>query len=969
MFLKGRIVFYLIICCNFLIAQNPAFNFQKLGSEEGLTNPNVFNIEQSNDGLVYVTTQNGIYSYDGYNFTKLPIDSLKSNALLNCNIGLKNNLYLALRNEGIAEYEIGSKRYSFAKNFRFNIKADNFIVTSEFIYAVVTGIKLTIVDIKSGNILEDKFANAESANRAHCIYKTKNNKIYVGRNNGLFDVTDATNPQLIYSTVNPVYSISEASDGSFYLGSSNKIIQLQNQKLVGEIVPKYPTKSKTFLFGGDKSITKLVVDKYNKIWFTSYPDENLYLYQNGKTYNVFDILGISETLIKTIYKDLNENIWVGTFNEGLYLIQNPSFLNFNFQFNGKQLVVNKILLKNKLVITATNNGLYGFNSGDGAISILSKPDDFFPEAISTVSQNSNTIYYLKSSPFDLNSRIFSNGKETYKFKPIVANQYCTYKNDQSIIADRNANILLCNKDPSKTLDTLVSFPDFRISVNAMLVKENQLYVATNNGLYIYSFETKKYNFQNTNELNFNITDLSLIDNQLYAAHENGITNISNKQLIQQLGNVKLNGVKRLKKYNNSIWLCTQDGLVICDEKLNPLQIINKSSGLLSSSVSDIDFFENEVCIATARGIAMLKLDLIVASLNKLKPIVITNITSGLVKLNFNNNLIQLNANQSEAIIAFSSPYFNKPSKQFYRYKKNNGAWLPLENTLLDLVGIEAGKTEIEIQTSINNVVWSDAKTFTITKEKKLSKTAIALILIIIGGLLVIAFISYLVLKKIKRTATKRLEEEQQMNLLKHQAMNALLSPHFIFNSLTSIQNYINTNNSLKASEYLAKFSRLIRMIIEKAAQREITLQDEITRLSYYLELEKERFKSKFDYDIIVDDRIDKIETKIPNMIIQPHVENCIIHGILPKLEHGSLKVNFAKSNSKLLITIEDDGIGLIKAKEHSKTGHKSLGTSTIKSILEINSKLSGKTQVVTMLDKSTLDATKTGTIITIELEH
>jgi sensor histidine kinase YesM len=106
------------------------------------------------------------------------------------------------------------------------------------------------------------------------------------------------------------------------------------------------------------------------------------------------------------------------------------------------------------------------------------------------------------------------------------------------------------------------------------------------------------------------------------------------------------------------------------------------------------------------------------------------------------------------------------------------------------------------------------------------------------------------------------------------------------------------------------------------------------------------------------------------MIIQPHVENCIIHGILPKLEHGLLKIDFKRTAKlDLLITIEDNGIGLVKAREHAKTGHKSLGTSTIKNILEINSKLTGKKQVVTMTDKSTLPGNESGTIITIELEQ
>lgn len=104
------------------------------------------------------------------------------------------------------------------------------------------------------------------------------------------------------------------------------------------------------------------------------------------------------------------------------------------------------------------------------------------------------------------------------------------------------------------------------------------------------------------------------------------------------------------------------------------------------------------------------------------------------------------------------------------------------------------------------------------------------------------------------------------------------------------------------------------------------------------------------------------------MIIQPHAENSIIHGILPKHEHGTLWIRFKKLGTDLVITIEDDGIGLIKAKEHAKSSHKSLGTSTISSILELNSKLYNKKQSVVMKDKSEINPSHHGTVITITLE-
>ena len=98
---------------SFYFAQSPSFNFQKLGSEDGLNNTNIFNIEQQQNGLVYFTTQNGIYFYDGYNFNKLNVDSLKSNALLNVSIKNTDELLFSIRDEGIANYNLKTNNYSF----------------------------------------------------------------------------------------------------------------------------------------------------------------------------------------------------------------------------------------------------------------------------------------------------------------------------------------------------------------------------------------------------------------------------------------------------------------------------------------------------------------------------------------------------------------------------------------------------------------------------------------------------------------------------------------------------------------------------------------------------------------------------------------------------------------------------------------------------------------------------------------
>ena len=953
-----------------LVSQTPSFNFQKLGSEEGLNNANIFNIGQHQNGLMYFTTQNGIYYYDGYSFNKLDIDSLKSNALNNASIKSKDELYLSLREEGIASFNLKTKEFQLQPQLKIkDNNADNIVFTADYAYLLTSEIKIVIIDLHTGRILPDELRKRDIMNRPFCIYKTKAGKVLVGRSDGIYDATEGKQVPLDVLKNNTIHSITETKQGRLVIGTSSKICVVKNTTIESETTPEYERKSNTFQISGEKPIRNLIADDYGRIWFTSYPHENLYLLDNRRVYDVFEILDIQPSLVNCVYKDENQNIWIGTYSDGVYFIQNSFFNSVNFSFNNKNLNIHQVFLSNNLLVAATSNGLFGLNLSDGETKILSKPDETFLEPVNSITQFDGVLYYAKRNQMNVAVSMIFDAKGTYKFKPVIARQFYPINRDQSIVADwDNANILLCNIDGTKTLDTLISFPDYRISINAFLKQDNLLYIGTSNGLYVYDFNTRKYKNLVRNELNFNINDVAIIGKKLYAAHEAGITDVYAGKLIQEIGKFRLNTVKKIKQYKDQIWLATLDGIFICDQDLAPLKTLNKSNGLLSNSINDITFSDNTISVATTRGVSTARFTDIIRYSAMLKPVTIAYIVSNGEVFDAGRPEYMFKASQENISVNFYSPLFSKPNKQFFRWRIDGGEWKYFNNPTFD-VNLTGGSHVVEISASADNIVWSENTPIRIEKEQKLTEKQSIYWLITLGGLGIVLLISFIWIRRVKIKAKRRLREEQQVNLLKHQAMNSLLSPHFIFNSLTSIQNYINTNNGLRASEYLAKFSRLIRMIIEKAAQSDISLYDELARLTYYLELEKERFKNKFDYVLRIDENINTHEIQIPNMIIQPFVENCIIHGILPKQEHGELIISFKMlGNRRFLITIEDNGIGLIKAREHAKAGHKSLGTSTIFNILEINSKLSGKKQNVTMVDKSTLDADASGTLIKIELE-
>ncbi len=195
---------------------------------------------------------------------------------------------------------------------------------------------------------------------------------------------------------------------------------------------------------------------------------------------------------------------------------------------------------------------------------------------------------------------------------------------------------------------------------------------------------------------------------------------------------------------------------------------------------------------------------------------------------------------------------------------------------------------------------------------------------------------FFIIFAIFRLRLKQLRKEQereartQIEISKNElkALRAQMNPHFLFNSLNSIQHFILNNNDDEAVFYLNSFARLMRMILNNSEKQAVTLNEEINALKIYIELEKMRFSNKFDYEIIVEKNIDGDYEQIPTMLLQPYVENAILHGLTPSEKTGFLKIHFYLENNFIHAVIEDDGIGRRKSAEINKDsykGHASMG--------------------------------------------
>jgi hypothetical protein len=247
-----------------------------------------------------------------------------------------------------------------------------------------------------------------------------------------------------------------------------------------------------------------------------------------------------------------------------------------------------------------------------------------------------------------------------------------------------------------------------------------------------------------------------------------------------------------------------------------------------------------------------------------------------------------------------------------------------------------------------------------------------LVWVLVGGFALIAAITALLLNRYRFRSQQRIAAmNHTISELNQTNLRQQMNPHFIFNTLNSIQYYVFQNDKIASNNYMSKFASLIRKTLENSRHTEISIKEELDALRLYLELEELRFKEKFEWTIRVDEDIDTLAYKIPTMLIQPYVENAITHGLMHKENgKGYLNVELQLQNDHILCTVEDNGIGRTRAmeiKQQKNNNHQSMGTNITESRLRLVNELYGKQMNVIYIDLLDDDGEPAGTKVELNI--
>ena len=388
------------------------------------------------------------------------------------------------------------------------------------------------------------------------------------------------------------------------------------------------------------------------------------------------------------------------------------------------------------------------------------------------------------------------------------------------------------------------------------------------------------------------------------------------------------------------WFATKNGLVYYNEKLQTFKRFTTADGLYRNDLPATMFCkaDGEMIIGANNFISSFFPEKILGSSSEVPPLVITGFAvNGKKVAPAIQKQIDLTHVDNNITISWALPDYTNPFRNQYYYKLQgiDSIWRYVGNSgELQYANLSPGNYIVALKAeTANGIAVQKNGLIHFVIHPPFWKTAwfIAICILLLCGL------AYFLVSKRIKTIKNKAAIQQQLSELEMKALRAQMDPHFIFNSLNSIQECIVMNNTAGAYEYLSKFSKLVRRILENSGKLFVQLKEETELLQWYVQLEQLRFKEPVNFSLKTDEQIDTDNVMIPAMILQPYVENALWHGLSAKEGEKRLLVSFVQVEEFIKCTIEDNGLGRRSGvKKTAVNNHKkSMGIAITKERLEL----------------------------------
>lgn len=899
-----------------LWAQHPYF--YQLNHENGLPSNEVYCVKQDRDAFIWIGCDAGLVKYDGFAFQLISQPDKQSNSLSNIFLHEGKDVWcqnfkgqIFVMNNEEEELKLAFDASAYSSNFpEFTIdkKGRAWVMTEEILFRV------------------DKFGKAEEMTNVSALKMPSGKFASIGTtSDGAIAVVDYTGKMMVLNGEGKVlrstfFPYQPGFRYHFY-GSVESLVLVSEEKtatgfsyLLNVITAKDDSKVKHWKTSIPSKILNYTVNGNEHLCST---DQGVYIAnEKGVIHHLFPGQKVSSVL-----KDKEGLVWASSLQEGIFIIPsvairvigegNPLIKDYNFS---------ALTVKDASTITVGNYSgeLYDLNIHTGNMSPVFSSQGNLRAARKILYRGEQT--YIARGDF----QIYTKGKAVQTIPELSNTRDFSLKGDTIFYtaSDRTGYI----------------FPQNGKWVHRLLRKKGGKNIAVSASHVLILFTDGLYRWQNGNMQKIHYKGKPLFVNELHADKEkvylatveDGVLVYKDQGLKVKYGPLKERTNKEVLSFfsfNDHDLILTREGVTLIDKRSGKRDFINEFDGLAIKEITAAVLCGSKVCLATINGLFEVPLSSssknTVAPSLKVAAIYINGIKQGELPR------IELTPQDYELTFSIASIALRSRGNYSLRYRMKGltDKWTQIHASQRQITytSLPPGSYVFEVMAINEDGVASKS----IRKEIYVSSALYQKWWFNLILLLLILSIMFLIFRWQLKKIRQRAKMKQDMVAAQLTALKAQMNPHFLFNTMNSIQDLILQQDFKSTNYYLSKFSTLMRMILTNSEKSEVEISEEITMLGLYLQLEKLRFGDEFSYTIECEESLQSSGCKVPPMIIQPFIENAIKHGLLHKRGEKVLSIVFKEEQDTVLCEIVDNGIGReasMKINQRQRQQHVSFST-------------------------------------------
>lgn len=887
---------------------------------DGLPDVTVYQALQDPQGFIWMCTRAGVSRFDGKKFTNYTLnDGLAENEILSLAMDSRQRIWFLGLSGTLSYFKDGKffnagndpllKKMTVANSFTFfyEDKLQRLWFSSLSNYVVIDRDSISSLNLEkripfSGGLIINNSGNAVYITNGGYSFDPDSKVLFKGK----YTRKDRSGCAYL-------------PDGSILFSANDGIVRQKDT-------------AQELLFAFDESLKNVTVNTLllsagGKLWVST-AGKGLYCFDYNDR-RVPPKHYLKDINAARLTEDGEGNIWVGTIDDGIYMLQPWYGIARNYN------VTNDLESNNVFSVAKDSKGnIYAgmakgricVISSTGVSTILINNENLSYDRVLRIFAGANGIFFGSDCGI-VRLNVRQNTKRYLGFKGLggiisdhmPVKDICSYKNGLALCSTSSVytDTALFNKDwhicPLEMTDGQNTR---RYSVFAD--RNNVLWYSTSSGLY--SFDGKRT--ISHSGINKFITERIISISQtadstlILATGGQGVLFFKNDSVLAvfaEKDGLAHNICRRVFVHKDDVYISTLGG-VTCFRyskgRVASIRQFNTHNGLASNDINDICVDDSDICVATSGGLTIINAKAIDRASGAL-PVYITKVKSNDSVLAIGGTCM-LSYRQNSLHFEYIGISYRSANDVHYRYRLHTGdTWMETKNTALDFPSLPSGDYNFQLEAGVLHGAWSDARSFAFTIRPPFWKTYWAFAFYVIMLILFFSATAQLFVRQALKKRNAQLKIEEQIINLEQQALQAMMNPHFVFNVMNSIQHYINNNDKLAANLYLSDFAKLIRMNLDISAKRYISIDDEVEYLSLYLSLERLRFGERLTYTVKIDPDIDTDETLIPVMMLQPFIENALWHGILPIKGNGHVQLEIQRQPGNMMkIAITDNGVGM-----------------------------------------------------------